>query len=129
MKNKAAILTIDDELIILESLKIQLEKHFDDKYHLEFSDSVADAKEVINQLVSYEIKILLIISDWLMPGERGDELADFIKNNYPHIKIIMLTGQIDEKVAEKLISEDKVNKILPKPWIENELIDTINSLL
>ena len=72
MKDKA-ILCVDDEKVVLDSLRDQLRAHFKDTVILEFAESSDEALEIIEELNEDEIKILLIISDWLMPGMKGDE--------------------------------------------------------
>ena len=70
--SSAAILCVDDEIVILDSLKEQLKRYFGDRYIYEIAESAEEAWEVIEELHEDEIKILIIVSDWLMPGIKGD---------------------------------------------------------
>jgi CheY-like chemotaxis protein len=70
---KKAIICVDDEIIILESLREQLEKHFGDQYIYETAESGEDALEIIDELEDEDIEIAIIVSDWLMPGMKGDK--------------------------------------------------------
>jgi CheY-like chemotaxis protein len=127
MKN-IAILAVDDERIILDSIRMQLEKNFNAKYLLEFAESADEALEIVDSLTNGGVKILLVISDYLMPGMKGDEFANILKNKFPNINIVMLTGQITSDVSTKLIDKNIILKIISKPWQENDLINVVNSL-
>ena len=123
-----AILAVDDEKIILDSIRIQLEKNFSTKYLLEFAESADEALEIVNSLTDSNIDILLVISDYLMPGMKGDEFVNILKNKFPSINIIMLTGQITSDVSDKLLAKNIILKLIQKPWQENDLIDIVNSI-
>ena len=125
--NNISILAVDDERIILDSIRIQLEKNFNAKYLLEFAESADEALEIVDSLTNGGVKILLVISDYLMPGMTGDEFANILKNKFPNINIVMLTGQITSDVSTKLIDKN-ILKIISKPWQENDLIHVVNSL-
>lgn len=51
---KLAILSVDDERIILDSIKIQIQKNFDDTYLFEYAESAEEALEVIDELINEE---------------------------------------------------------------------------
>ena len=127
MKN-IAILAVDDERIILDSIRIQLEKNFSAKYILEFAESANEALEVVESLTNTGIEILLVISDYLMPGMKGDEFVTILKNKFPTINIIMLTGQITSEVSTKLIDKKIILKLIEKPWKEEDLVNIVNSI-
>jgi len=126
--NNIAILAVDDERIILDSIRIQLEKNFNAKYLLEFAESADEALEIVDSLTNGGVKILLVISDYLMPGMKGDEFVDILKHKFPNINIVMLTGQITSDVSTKLLDKNIILKLISKPWQENDLIHVVNSL-
>lgn len=126
--SKIAILSVDDEKIILDSLRIQFEKNFKNKYLFEYAESAEEALEVIDELMDKDIDILLVISDYQMPGLKGDEFAISLKQKLPNINILMLTGQITEKLSTELLSKKIVLKVISKPWSENDLITMIRNI-
>ena len=126
--NNIAILAVDDERIILDSIRIQLEKNFNAKYLLEFAESADEALEIVDSLTNGGVKILLVISDYLMPGMKGDEFANILKNKFPKVNIVMLTGQITTEASTTLIDKNIILKLISKPWQENDLIHVVNSL-
>ena len=129
MANDKAIICVDDEQIILMSLLMQVKKNFGDRFQCESAQSADDAMEVINDLVEDGIKIVLIISDWLMPGERGDDFLIKVHKMFPNIKLILLTGQADQEAIERLEKEVDLFLCIHKPWNEKILVDAVNSAL
>lgn len=126
-KNRKVIICINDEAIILESLREQLEKHFGDAYHYEVAESAEEAFEIINDLEDEEMDIAIIVCDWLMPGMKGDEFLLRIDLKYPRVVKVLLTGQADQKSVDKLEELADQFTLVPKPWNKDELINIINS--
>ncbi|MGK7941250.1 MAG: response regulator [Crocosphaera sp.] len=127
MMAKPVILCVDDEKVILDSLKIQLKKEFQDTYLYEAAESADEALEIIEELQEDEITILVIVSDWLMPGMKGDEFLIEVHQRFPKIVKIMLTGQADEEAVEKAKKYANLHSCLHKPWNSEDLIDKIKS--
>lgn len=125
--SKAVILCVDDERMVLDSLRTQLEAAFGDAYIYEGAEDAEEALDVINDLNEEGISVILIISDWLMPGMRGDELLIKIHQNYPNVIKIMLTGQADGVAIERAKKQANLHCCLFKPWLESDLLETIKS--
>ncbi len=128
MKDKA-ILCVDDEAIILLSLKRELQQQFGENYLIETALNATEATELIEDLTLEGIRILLIISDWLMPGIRGDEFLIAIHAKYPHIKAIMITGQADDSAIKRVKAEANIHQVFTKPWNRVALFDSIRECL
>jgi CheY-like chemotaxis protein len=127
MSKKAVILCVDDERMVLDSLRTQLEAAFGDAYIYERAEDAEEALDVINDLNEEGISVILIISDWLMPGLRGDELLIQIHQNNPSVIKIMLTGQADEVAIDRAQKQANLHSCLSKPWLESDLLETIKS--
>ncbi|MBD1885356.1 response regulator [Microcoleus vaginatus] len=125
--SKPAILCVDDEVGVLQSLEIELQQAFNGKYLWEFAESAAEALEIIEELSEAEVKILVIVSDWLMPGMKGDELLIKIHQKYPQIVTVMLTGQADQEAIERTKNQANLHAFIEKPWQNQELIEAIKS--
>lgn len=122
-----AIVCVDDELSILKSLEIELLETFEDRYIYEFAETADEALEIIDELEAEGTKIFIIVSDWLMPGIKGDEFLIRVHSKYPQIIKVLLTGQADKKSLEKVIKEANVYRCLTKPWNHEELVSTIEN--
>ncbi len=125
--SKPAILCVDDEIVVLESLEIELRKAFDDTYLYEFAENADEALEIIEELVEHKVDLLVIVSDWLMPGMQGDEFLISIHHKYPTIITILLTGQADLDAIERAKNQANLHTYLYKPWNSRELIEAIKS--
>jgi len=123
--NRKAIICIDDEPIILNSLVEQLEKFFGPEYIYEPAESAEEAIEIIEDLEDEDIEIEIIVCDWLMPGMKGDEFLLRIDLKYPNSIKILLTGQADEALVYKLRQETDSFAIFHKPWEKDELVNAI----
>ncbi len=125
--SKQAILCVDDEIFILESLERQLYRAFKNTYLYEFAESADEALDIIEELTKNSIEIVVIISDWLMPGIRGDQFMIQVHRKFPNAIKIILTGQADEVAIERAKKEANLYGCLPKPWKSEELIEIINA--
>ncbi len=122
-----AILCVDDEEIILKCLGDQLRRHFGDQYIYEFAESADEALEVIDDLNKDEVSIILIVSDWLMPGMKGDEFLIRVHQKFPGIVKVMLTGHADIQAIERARKDADLHRCISKPWTEEELIEAMTS--
>ena len=124
---KPVILCVDDERVILQSLRTQLKAAFGDEYTYEMAEDPDEALEVIDELSEEGISITIIVSDWLMPGMKGDEFLIRVHQQFPNIIKVMLTGQADELAIQRAQEEANLHRCLFKPWSEAELVETIKS--
>ncbi|MFC1591049.1 response regulator [Thermodesulfobacteriota bacterium] len=125
--SKSAILCVDDEPMVLTSLKEQIYNRLGNKFLYEFAESADEAEEVIEELAADGVHILVIVSDWLMPGVKGDEFLIRVHQRFPQIVKVMLTGQADEEAIRRVRENANLFRCIRKPWTEEELIETILS--
>jgi CheY-like chemotaxis protein len=124
---KSAILCVDDERTILVGLREQIARHFGDRYLYEVAESVEEAWEAIEELYIDGVKVLIIISDWLMPGIKGDEFLIEVHRRFPQIITMMLTGQADRGAIERARQSANLHAYITKPWREETLIAAIEA--
>ncbi|MGB5960624.1 MAG: response regulator [Coleofasciculaceae cyanobacterium] len=125
--SEKAILCVDDERMILLSLRDQLTYHFGKQYSYEFAESADEALEIIEELNKDGINLLIIVSDWLMPNMKGDEFLIKVHQKFPNIVKVLLTGQADEEAIERTQKQANLHRYLPKPWDEATLIEVLSS--
>lgn len=126
---ESAIICVDDEVVILDSLKKQLKRKFGDRFIYEVAESAEEAWEIIEELNEDGIDIIAIVSDWLMPGTKGDEFLIQIHQRFPGIIKVMLTGQADNDAIERAKQEANLHACLYKPWTEEELTQIIKTAI
>lgn len=91
MSGKIKIVIADDQELIRDSLKIVLSANPD----MEVIDTVADGREVICSVRKEKPDVILM--DVRMPGMDGVSCSQIIKENYPQIKLIILTTFDDDE--------------------------------
>jgi DNA-binding NtrC family response regulator len=114
------ILVVDDEQTVCDSIKKILSRR---GYTV---DNTLDPENAVEKLkeTSYD----LVITDLMMPKMDGMELLKIIKDYYPELEVIVITGyaSIDSAVqATKLGATD----YLPKPFTPEELAEITNKAL
>ncbi len=73
-------------------------------------------------------EIDLVITDIIMPEMDGYQLANIIKQQYPSIKIQLVSGYADQQHAD-MVDEQLQANMLYKPVKMKELLATVRSLL
>ncbi len=91
VKNMIKVLIADDQELIRESLKIVLQT----KENIEVTDAVENGQEVIKSIRKNPPDVILM--DIRMPKMDGVQCTKIIKENYPGIKIIILTTFDDDE--------------------------------
>ncbi len=124
--NRSAIVCVDDEVIILAALKSELRNAFGNQFQYETATSATQAMELIGELQADKIQVILILSDWLMPGMKGDEFLKLVKEQYPGINAIMVTGNADERSLQSVLKEGLVRAVIRKPWKAEDLLTLVS---
>ncbi|WP_293136412.1 response regulator [Okeania sp. SIO3I5] len=123
--NQIAIICVDDEPMILDSLRIELEGNLGDNYLIEFAQSGEEALEVFMELKEDNYEIPIVIADYIMPEMKGDELLQKIHSLDPETLKIMLTGQADVTGVGNAINYANLYRYIPKPWESHDLKLTV----
>lgn len=129
MDLKRAILVVDDEAIILMSIKRTLRMKFGAGYLYETAMSAELGLEAIERLFGEGIDVVLVISDWLMPGMKGDAFLTSVHETHPEVKLIMISGHIDEVEMERLRRDVDLLAFLRKPWDIGALTEAVRTAL
>jgi CheY-like chemotaxis protein len=120
------ILCVDDEQIVLHSLRDQLYKHYGKKYLIEIAESTEEGLEILDALYLDGYTPLIIISDWLMPAMKGDEFFTEAHRRFPHAIKVTLSGQVDPTAGQRAPDEADMFEMITKPWDAKELIRYID---
>lgn len=123
---KGVLLCVDDEIIVLTALKDQLRRAFGSDFAIEVAESAEEALELLDELARDGHKLLVIVSDWLMPAMKGDEFLIKAHERFPSVVKIMLSGQAESASVNRARREAGLHDFLSKPWDAAELIASIN---
>ncbi|HYQ59313.1 MAG TPA: hybrid sensor histidine kinase/response regulator [Draconibacterium sp.] len=122
---RQTIICVDDEEIILEALQEQLQSSFGEEYNIETSDSGEDALDYFKELLAEGQQVPVIISDYIMPGMKGDELLKEVHKLSPESLKILLTGQASIEGISNAINNAQLYRFISKPWDKNDLVLTV----
>ena len=127
VQEKGVLLCVDDEIIVLTALKDQLRRAFGNEFHIDIAESAEEALELLDELSVEGHRLLVIVSDWLMPGMKGDEFLVQAHRRFPTVLKIMLSGQAQQDAVDRAKREGGLHDFLAKPWNAAELVETINA--
>lgn len=122
---KQAIICVDDETTVLKSLKEDLKEVFGNNYNIEIAEGGEEALELVEELLNDKCEIPLIISDYIMPHLKGDELLKRVHQMSPKTLKVMLTGQATIEGVANAIKYAKLYRYLAKPWEQEDLKLTV----
>lgn len=120
------ILLVDDEPLILKSLKRELEP-WSESNRIEII-TFTNAKETLKYLSINNSSVFLVISDLRMPQMKGSTLLTEVNNLYPDIKLFLLTAHSDISDIQVAVNAS-IDKLLLKPWDHHGLQSDIENAL
>lgn len=111
---------VDDDRFILELVKTVLQKEgHETQLHLNAYSAL--------QSLELDDSFDLIITDVVMPGKDGAELAQQIKTRDPSKRILAITGGIENAVEDYMNFADMfTDETLSKPFNPADLMSAVN---
>ena len=120
MKPGFRVLIVDDEEIVCERLGAEMTKLGLDVET--FTDSTAALERITAQHFD------LVITDLKMRGPTGIDVMNFVKQNCPTTKVIVITGFATVETAREALKGGAVD-FLPKPFKISQLRDLVLSIV
>lgn len=108
------ILVVDDSGGVRRSLERSLSPYM----RVTLAESVSEALRALTPCVQ------LVLSDILMPGESGLELAAILKREQPELPVVLFTGVVDAETRSRARSVG-VETVLRKPLLTGPLLKVI----
>ncbi|HHX11395.1 MAG TPA: response regulator [Clostridiales bacterium] len=116
----STILIVDDEVQILKTMR-RLFSETD--YKILIAENGMDALTLLE-----DNPIDLIISDMKMPLMNGYQLLSTVKEKYPHIIRISLSGYADEVAMRKRVLHNIADFSIFKPWNNEKLLKNVERI-
>lgn len=113
---KRTVLFVDDDEIVLRSLERGLldESEIFDQL---FAKSGQEALEILEKE-----QVHVIVTDMRMPGMDGLDLLKIVREKYPDILMIVLSGYTDMPALLEEFNKGEIFEFVPKPWkLEKDL--------
>jgi len=128
MSNKV-IFCIDDESIVLDALKEQIEQGFKGDFTVEVAESGDEALQILEDLQSENAEVQVVIADFIMPGMKGDALLTKFHEIFPSAKTLLLTGQASIEGVSNAVNNANLYRFISKPWEKDDLILTLKEAI
>jgi response regulator RpfG family c-di-GMP phosphodiesterase len=112
-KELPRILCVDDEPRVLESLALHLRR--------DFQVFTANSGQLALQALEQMEHITTVVSDMRMPGMDGAHLLKQVRQRYPEITRILLTGEPGRDAAVMAVNEGQIFRFLTKPCAPDTL--------
>jgi two-component system, cell cycle sensor histidine kinase and response regulator CckA len=87
-----------------------------------------DGAEAIQLAAENRGKVQLLVTDMVMPGMTGQELAVRLQNDYPGLCVIFMSGY-SEHAATEMANADPSVRLLTKPFSRAALLRTVGEIL
>lgn len=113
------LLFVEDEPVLLKSMLAN------DWAAIGIADVFAASSGLEALAILDSTAIDIVVTDIRMPGMNGLQLCEHIREHYPGIKCILLSGYGEFEYAQKAIQSGVVNYLL-KPIKDEELMDEIS---
>jgi len=117
---KPSVMIVDDEEMVITSIKAFLQLETDYEIH-GFTDPEKAAEFVASNPLD------VAVSDYLMPKMNGIQLLGRVKETQPETSRVLLTGHADKQSAIQAINQVALFQYLEKPWDNNQLLLVIQS--
>lgn len=115
-----SIMIVDDEPQILRAFH---RVFTGGKFTVHYRES---GQEVLDYLENH--KVDLLITDIRMPGMDGIKLLRLVKEKYPRMLRIVLSGYTDMKIVFHALEENLAKTYWVKPWSNDEFLQSIQKL-
>jgi two-component system response regulator HupR/HoxA len=117
-KGLQTVLVVDDETASQDAIRRTLEEDF----RVLTAGSADDARRLME---GGDIAVLLC--DQRMPGTSGVEFLREIRDRWPDVVRIIISGYTDSEDIIAGINEAGIYQYIPKPWFPDHLLDTVRS--
>ncbi|MFQ5458536.1 MAG: response regulator, partial [Myxococcota bacterium] len=114
---KPAVLFVDDEPNILKAMgRLFRGENFDLK-------TAASGAEALKMMDAAPMQV--VVSDHRMPGMTGVDLLSKIRERWPDIIRILVTGNSEINIAVDAINRGQIYRLITKPWNDDEIRATV----
>jgi two-component system NtrC family sensor kinase len=117
----ASLLIVDDDEHVRRALKRVL-KRARCRLH-----EAGDADGALAILGAHPVHV--VVSDYRMPGMSGVEFLRVVKERWPRVQRVLLTGQADTSAIEEAVNQSEIFRFIWKPWDDAHLLLTIESAI
>jgi thioredoxin reductase (NADPH) len=128
---RPAIVIVDDEPQVLNSVERDLQSHYRNEYRIVKASSGKLALEATHELSRRAVPVALFLVDQRMPEMSGTDFIKEARKIFPKARKVLLTAYADTNAAITSINEVGLDYYLMKPWDppEENLYPVLDDLL
>jgi len=116
------ILLVDDDVIVREiASEILTMRGYD-------VIEAPNGQEALQQMATVKRPIHLLLTDVMMPGMNGRELAEQLLAKQPSLRVVFMSGYNQDELLRKGISSQSV-AFVPKPFTIQSLSSAVKAVL
>jgi len=119
MKPSFRVLIIDDENIVCERLSMEMERA---GFEVE---AYTESSQALQRMASQHFDV--VITDIKMQGPNGIEVMNFVRENHPSTRVIVITGFATVETAREALKGGAVD-FIPKPFKMSQLRELVMRL-
>ena len=116
------ILVVEDEDLVRDVASRILTRN---DYRVLVARGGAEALDIVQ---SHGDEIDLLLTDVVMPGLTGNELADRVARSHPQIRVLYMSGYPESVITSQGVIEPGI-RLISKPFVEPELLDSVRAVL
>jgi len=117
-----SVIVVEDDTTTCQALQSLLEAH---NYRVLTASNGVQALQILEQIKG---DVNLVVSDIVMPEMGGLTLYHLLRNQYPEIKILLITGHPLEEDSQALLEEGQADWI-QKPFSVSQFTQIVKKLL
>lgn len=118
MTSTPGILVVDDEPRSLESI----ERILGDRFDVHTATNTEDAEQILQREW-----IQVLLCDQRMPGMTGVEFSQKVRDSYPDVVRIIISGYTDAEDIIEAVNKGGIYQYITKPWHPDELLTRMNN--
>ncbi len=118
MSNRPTVLIVDDEMRSLEAV----ERTIDDEFDVRTASGAAEAERILA-----EDWVQVVISDQRMPGTSGIEFLKGVRERWPEVIRMIISGYTDPGDIIEGINEAGIYQYITKPWHPDQLLIAVRN--
>jgi nitrogen-specific signal transduction histidine kinase len=116
------VLVVEDEDLVRDVASRILIRN---GYRVLTARSGAEALEIVDREGD---EIDLLLTDVVMPGLTGNEVAEQVSRRFPQVRVLYMSGYPESVVTSSGVVEEGI-RLISKPFVEPELLDSVRGVL
>jgi CheY-like chemotaxis protein len=117
------ILVADDEQMVLKFVSLVLERAGFTVH------TVTSGAAALEMAANFPEPPDLVILDLVMPEMDGVQLSDRLKDIYPNLRILFMSGYNQEEIDLRCGSRPELSGLLKKPFTSSELLSRVRQVI